>query len=362
MLKVNYNKHYHFLLIHCKTYNDGIGVILSLQCIEALKIKFPNATISFLLHSSMQDCVKHNPYLKNIFCIDTASNIIKDLKKAKIDISISLFADKNSTLAIFRAGIKTRIGIFQNLHSLLFNYKIKQKRSALHKHEAQYNLDLLKFLGCNNTFYPKIYLNISEKQESQQHLENIFNVHALLDSGYIAICPSNGWQLGWMAKNFLHIANELAVQYNILIFGMPQETQGYNAMLQNYSNLSEKNFITYTTHNTANNKKTSIYSLRNLLAIISHARLFIGNNTVLLHMASALDIPTLSLFPYKSPITPVRYAPFSKKNIHIIVTPFGIFEPHKQTMFDNDDIQGLRMENIMPELILNILRHKILTA
>ncbi|RDU66401.1 hypothetical protein CQA53_04095 [Helicobacter didelphidarum] len=475
MLKINPNKSYHFLLIQTQSYTNGVRVILSLQCIEFLKTYFPHASISFLIHSSMQDFFKHNPYLNKLFFIDE-KHITRTLKHAEIDFSLSLFDERESTLAAFMAGIKTRIGIFSSIHSILFNYKVKQKRSG-GKHEIQYNLDLLKSLGCpNQTLYPKIYLNISEKNESQHYLMEKFTNSSLSD--YIVISPSNANcnmnsknAMGWATKNFLQIANELATSYCVLIVGTQLEIDMYKLMIKNYANLSEKNLFMFgdvdefndlndiqgdglkeqinqdntiqqedskisnktevssqvlpyeekdiknnqritkglksyqqeSTFNistqslsaTQDNKDDSAINvdtqeqqeiqkkdlikkimkaqaqkkkpykhgyMRIMLGVISHAKVFISNNTTLLHAASALDTPTISIFPFTKSYNPMRYAPINHKNNHIIVTPFGIFDIKKPIIHDinRDELQGFRVDVITPELILDILYNKIL--
>ncbi len=353
MLTLKVNKPYHFLIIHCATYEDGISMILSLQCIQSIAIKFPNAQISLLIHSSMQDFVKNNPYIKHLFCIDKTPNITICLKKAKIDISISLRPEKESTIKIFRAGIKTRIGIFSNLHSLLFNYKVKLKRNNTNKHEANYNLELLKSIGCNQITYPKIYLNISEKQEAQNYLESKFNIDSILDNGCIILYPGNGLKnVGWRAKNFFFIANEFSKTHNVLVIGLPQEVDGYKAMLVNYTNMSLDNLLILDNKN---------FDIRKLLSIISLARLFISNNNVLLHAAVALDVATFGFFAHKAPLSANRYYPFCNTKKHIVFTPFGIFDL-KDSINEEHIVSnhGLNMDSISPEFIAEILRNKIL--
>ncbi len=355
MLALQTNKAYHFLLVNCATYENGINTILTLQCIQAISMQFPNAQISFLLHSSMQDFLKNHPQIKHVFSIDKTHNLVLELKKAKIDISISFDSNRESIGKLFMAGVKTRIGIFSNIHSLLFNYKVKRLRGDSNKHEASYNLDLLKSIGSNHVTYPKIYLNISEKQEAQNYLEEKFSTDSLLYNGCIVIYPGNGLKnVGWSAKNFLTMADTLSIKYNVLIIGLPQEVDGYIAMLKNYDNLKLDNLLVFN--------KVS-FSIRKILSIISVAKLFIANNNTLLHAAIALDVPTFGFFAHKGTLNARRYYPFSNNQKHIVFTPFGILNikdlAHEE---ENNTNHGVNMDSISPDFIAEILNNKILST
>ena len=84
MIALQPDKAYHFLLVNCNDYKNGVSVILSSQCIKALANNFKQAKISLLLHSSMKDFFLNNPHINQIFCIDTTHNLIKELKRANI--------------------------------------------------------------------------------------------------------------------------------------------------------------------------------------------------------------------------------------------------------------------------------------
>lgn len=350
MLALQSNKAYHFLLVNCNDYKNGVSVILSSQCIQALASHFQQAKISLLLHSSMQDFFLHNPHVNQIFCIDTNRNLAKDLKHANINISLSLVSDKQSTIALFRSGIKARIGVFSNLHSLLFNYKIKQKK-AFDKHEVTYNLDLLKFLQCRQFFYPKLYLKLSDITHAQEIVAKKFGLDSINDKGYIVICPSHGLnEIGWKARNFFIIANAIAPLHNVLLLAARDEIEGYKALLEQFPNLSQNNLFLQSQDTKSKHKE-----ITQILALIHLSRLFIANNNTLLHAAAALDVSTFGILPYKNSLNPYRYSPISQNKKHVVCTPFGIFKPQNS---QEDSLHGLNMDSIAPDIVLSILQAK----
>lgn len=347
MLALKANKPYHFLLVHCSDYKNGASVILASQCIQALASHFSQSKISLLLHSSMRDFFLNNPYLNKIFCIDTSHNLAKELKNADINISLSLVSCRQSTIAIFRSGIKVRIGVFSHFYSLLFNYKVKQKRT-FYKHEATYNLDLLKFLQCKQFFFPKLYLKLSDTSHAQEIIIEKFGLDSI-NKGYIIICPSHGiHEIGWKARNFFVIANAMATLHNVLLLAKEAEIDSYKSMMEQFPNLSENNLFSPSKH--AKNSE-----ITQMLALISLSRLFIGNNNTLLHAAAALDVSTFGILPHKKLLSPYRYAPISQHKAHLVCTPFGIFEPQDS---HEDNIRGLNMDSIATDVVLSILQAK----
>lgn len=362
MLKINPHKSYHFLLVNCKNYFKGASVIYLLPCIEVLKNAFPQAKISVLIHSSMSDFFACNPYLSDIFCIDN-KDIVSALKAAKIDISISLNADKSSTLALFKAKVKTRIGEFKRLYCILFNYKIKQKKDCK-RHEIWHNVALLKPLGVKNILPPKIYLNINEKSLSYALLES-----KNMQNNLIILAPTKQSEISWNLSNFLSLASALSAHYTPLIVGNKDEIKLFKEMLDSKYNLKEENFFnvdfmesSIDSKGISNANFRAISYMRMLLSAISHARLVVGNHNALLHAASALNIPTLCIMPFIKSINPIKCAPLGKSDITI--TPFGIYNANTDSkeIIESNAPQGYQINSITYDLILDVIETKILKS
>lgn len=344
MIHLDRSKKYNFLLVRC----DRIGdVVSSLPCAQSLKSVYKNSKVYFLTHSYTVDLLKNNPFIDGLICIDdhqfdsikiSKKSLFHRIKALKIDISISLFADKRSTINLFLVGIKTRIGNFSKIYSLLFNYKIKQNRSKSIKHEAVYNLELLKSIGCKEIFFPKIYLDIGEKNIATEYLKNKLGYK---DSMIIIHPGSRGSGIDWNVNNFLFIANELTSKYKILITGSKSEILLYSKLLSNYENLNENNLM------------SEEKSLREFLGIISNATLFISNSTGPYHCAVALNIKTIGLFSLKRSISPIRWGAFSPNNIHTMITPIGIYDKTKKIDFNSDD--AINMNLIDKKFVLDLI-------
>lgn len=325
IIKLDKQASIHFLLVRADRLGD---LALSMQCAKALKLTYKNARVSFLVSSYTQELLQNNPFIDSIFAIDKIEKLHKFLASLKIDVSISLYSDKASTIALFRAGIRARIGNFSKIYSFLFNYKIKQQRSKSIKNEALYNLDLLRVLDCKNLVYPKVYLKLNEILKARSYID----AKLPLAKKLVLIHPgSRGSSIDFSIQKLLEIADSLHPFCNVLITGSKEEMNIYLRLYQKggFKNLSSSNFL------------DAPFSLREFLSLISCSFLFISNATGPLHCARSLDVATLSFYPLLKAISPIRWGAFCKKpSRHIIFTPLGIY---------NDEIKSKLVNNQIPD-------------
>ncbi|PAF51552.1 glycosyltransferase family 9 protein [Helicobacter sp. 13S00477-4] len=311
MKKINFKKSDSIKILLFRT--DKLGdVVLSLECIEALKTLYPKSHICFAMQSYTAPLIENNPFLDETILTDNCSQkeLIRTIKNKNFDISISLFPSKIACYVPFFARIPIRIGPFSKIRSLLFTHKIRQKRSLGEKNEAQYNLDLLKPLGCEKKYFPKIYLSNEEISQAKNYLHNKFGNDA---KKIIILHPgSGGSSKDWKIQNYFSLAEKI-VQNNIakvLITGSQTELNTYKRLMKNHPLLDQNNLL--------ENQK----SLRELLSIIAEAKLFLSNGTGPLHCAIALDVPTIGFHTLMRSCKPNRWGPFcANMKKHTIITP-----------------------------------------
>jgi len=77
---------------------------------------------------------------------DSIFALVKKLKAAKIDASITLFSNTRVALAQFLAGIPKRIAPATKIAQLFYTDRITQRRSQVKMAEFEYNLELAKVL------------------------------------------------------------------------------------------------------------------------------------------------------------------------------------------------------------------------
>ena len=294
-----------FLLVR----TDKIGdVILTTPSITLLKKIYPKAFIGFLCTSYTKPLLKNNPYIDQFFCIDEPETL-KKIKSYNFDVSIHFYVDTQSVLLSFNAKIPIRIGPFSKISALLLNKRIIQQRSKVKKHEAEYNLDLIHFCGKNiEKTFPEIFLLENELLEGKSLINSILKNS---EKKPIIIHPgSAGSVQTWPLSFFIELSHKLASLSEQIIFtgGKGEES------------ILEKAKITY--HSNIHTITAGQLELRELASVIANSKLMISNSTGPLHIASALNIPTLSFYPLYPIVTSAkRWGPYSNSKNNIILTP-----------------------------------------
>lgn len=317
MTEIKITSNTRFLLVR----PDKIGdVLLTTPAVTSLRKKFPESFIGFLCRSYTAPLLENNPAISTIIKEDEYSflNLVKKLKSLKFDVAIHFYVETKSVLATTLAGIPYRVGPFSKLSSLLLNHKISQHRSRSEKHEAQYNLDLVHHCGADGLpSSPVLFLTDDEKKKGK---EIIASVQVNPEKPPIIIHPgSAGSVQNWPLEHFLKLAQQLVEEFGDVIFtgGKGEET-----ILERAKNLTQP------PHPYIHILPAGKLTLRELASVISNSKLMISNSTGPLHIATALDIPTLSFYPRIPKVTSARrWRPFEKPHLHRVLSPQNDLDP-----------------------------------
>ncbi|MCM8797460.1 MAG: hypothetical protein NC923_06270, partial [Candidatus Omnitrophica bacterium] len=213
---------------------DRIGdVLLSTPVVKALRQRYPDAYIGMMVSCYARDIVEGNPYIDEAIIYDKdkkhrgwwqSLRFARQLKKKKFELAIILHPTNRAHLLTFFAGIKKRIGYNRKMGFLLTDRLEHTKQYGL-KHEMEYNLDLLRYLGIE----PKdkeLFMPI--KKESEEWVERVFNLLEIKASDKLlaihpgASCPSKIWP----KERFAQAADKLADAYGfkIMVVSGPKDT------------------------------------------------------------------------------------------------------------------------------------------
>jgi len=291
---------------------DRLGdVLLSTPVIKALRQEFPQSYISMLVSSYTQDVLDGNPDLDEIITFDKDAKdtsgwwpvfkFIQGLRKKKFDLAIILHPTVRMHLLTFLSGIPRRLG-YDRKFGFLLTDRIKHTKQAGQKHESEYALDLVRYLGIE-AIDKTLFMPI--KQESEKWVETLFKEAGIKDNDRLlaihpaASCPSKIWP----GERFAEIADQLAGQYGfkVVIVSGAKDTQKAEVMIKNMRTKAL---------NLAG--KTSISQLASLL---NRCQLFISTDSGPIHVASALGVPVIAIFGRsQAGLSPQRWGPLGAKN------------------------------------------------
>jgi heptosyltransferase-2 len=283
---------------------DRIGdVVLSLPMLPVLKKRFPSADISVMVRKYTRELVEHHPDVAEIILWEqngerSVSFYVDLLRKKKFDIVIIPYPRFLLALIVFLAGIPVRVGTGYRWYSFLFNAKVYEHRKDALRHEAEYNLNLLKAIGIEETGTPEFEISIPdgarEKIDTQLASDRIGRF-AVLHPG------SGGSARDWPPEKFAGLGDALrsSLDLTIVLTGGDGE-RPLTAAVASRMNIVPVDY-------------TGKFSLPELGALFKRSAVVVANSTGPLHIASAVGTPVVAFYPPIVQCSAVRWGPYTQR-------------------------------------------------
>ncbi len=241
-----------------------------------LRNALPNAQIDILVDKIAKEVMVNCPYINNIFDINGKYNkILHYIKLFKqYDTVYFLKNDSFFTIVAFLAGVKDRIG-FKLHRNKFLTLKYPYKENL---HEIDCYLDLLRVSGIkvNND---KTELWIDEGSNN--------NVKELLNSSKKKIliqAYSRFLQKNWIDKYWVELIRYLSDKCDVQVYysGGTKDTAFYKNLTDKLKNI--KNIPIDT---------SGQLSVSETMALVKNMDMVIGIDSGVIHIAAALDIPSI---------------------------------------------------------------------
>ena len=307
--------------------------MLSWPSFAALKHAFPNSQIFALVPAYTQPIAELCPSIDEVIIDPTADagvsgfiSLLKRIRQQRFDLMLTLFSTTRVGLLGFIAGIPDRWAPATKVAQICYNQTLKQKRSRSEKPEFQYNLDLTE--ACvkaaqsdkpNPSHYDshshipeRPYLafdDTSLKALRQQFVDQQCIVAeqrlVFIHAGHGG--SANNLSLGQYAELAKQISHESVCFILTAGPGELEDTQKLAALMDQF-HLNYRIF----------NSTEGLASFAQHLAL---ADLFIAGSTGTLHIAGALDRPTVGFYPNRRSSTPLRWRTLNSHGRYLAVTP-----------------------------------------
>ncbi|MBG3081419.1 putative lipopolysaccharide heptosyltransferase III [Proteus mirabilis] len=285
------------LIIKLRHHGD---TLLITPVINTLKANFPNAEVDVLINKETMPMIESFSSIHHIFALDKAWKnegklarlrhewqLFTELRKRHYDVVINLADQWNSALITRFTGAKIRVGydIYKRQSPFwkkCFTHLIPLD-SVYTQHIVEQNLALLQPLQL-----PKIDNQVSmaySEQDKQCVIDKLKSQGVF--TSYIVIQPTSRWFFKCWDEN----------KWSELIDALQHD--GHQIILTSGPDVREKEMVETIIKGCTSNSVVSLsgqLSLPQLATLIDHARLFIGVDSVPMHMAAALKTPLIALF------------------------------------------------------------------
>jgi heptosyltransferase-2 len=256
----------------------------------------------------------NNPHINQILVYDTIGRhsdlmgkfrLAKDLRRYDFDLALLLQNAFEAALLAFLGGIPIRLGYNTDARSMLLTHPVHRFPSLKRLHQTAYYLEILN--GANlmaGDADMEIFISEAEKHQAAQLVRNRgFSESTRM----IGINPGAafGTAKRWFTDRFAKLCNRLKSipDVRFLIFGGP----GEEALGEHIAGAVGDACINVC-------GKTS---LREAISLVAQCCLFVTNDSGLMHVAAALDIPQIAIFGSTDHTTTSPRSPLS----HILRMP-----------------------------------------
>lgn len=244
--------------------------------------------------------------------------LAKRLKGAGFDAAIALFSNRRNAWLLWRAGIPYRLAPATKLAQVLYSHRLVQRRSRSEKPEYQYNLDLIRhFLGSRG---------VQPVEPTPPYLS--FDTGLLTavrgdTAARLGVNPAKYWLLVHAGSG--GSANNLSLeQYAKLILAL-QAARPDRPCILTAGPGEEVQAHALAEQVQSRGGQAAVYvsdeGLARFAQVLANAELFIAGSTGPLHLAAALDVPTVGFFPSRRSATPLRWQPLNGEGRHLAFSP-----------------------------------------
>lgn len=322
--------------------NDKIGdFMLAWPSFALLKQSMPNTKIYALVPHYTKEMAELCPWIDEVI-IDNGkkssaafSQLVTTIRAEKFAAAIALFSNSYNGKLVWKAKIKYRLAPATKLAQFYYNHRLKQRRSLSKKPEYRYNLDLIYYFLEQQKIHPANintpYLTFTDAQISEQRAKLATSLNCNLNRPWCFLHAGSGGSANNLDLNqYAQLVKALALKYPkfefILTAGPGEKEQAIK--LKQLLNLDS----------------CYIYSendgLDDFTLSIATASLFIAGSTGPLHIAGALNIPTIGFYPSKRSATPLRWQTLNDESRRIAFAP-------KATKETQDDLQSIEIDSII---------------
>lgn len=280
--------------------DDRLGdLVLTLPAIERLKVAYPGARIGLLVQPELAPMAALFAPVDEVLCSgrDLAATT-QTIREFSPDAAVCISRRASAARALRRAGVRQVTGTGRRLFSVLFDRRSSVSRRGVRRHELEHALDLAACAGASAApprFPIELPAGTADDVDRWLRTRGIEEDPIVIHPGSGGSCPA------WPPDRWRQLAAELRAAGNPLVV-----TRGPadRAALEPFAG---GGFVEFDR------------SLPELAALLQRARLVASNSTGPIHLASALDRPTLAIHAPWQSCSFERWGPYNEHGWALVV-------------------------------------------
>ena len=268
--------------------------IMTVPALEAVRENFPRTHITVLAKPWVAPLFEHHPAVDRVLVFDKGHGswtgfvemlkMSRFIRKERFDLAILFQNAFEAALLAFLGRVKLRVGYKTDGRSLLLTHGVPRTEAVLTVHQVGYYCAILRALGwAAEERDPALHAGSEVRGEAAGVLTS-----GGIDPGGYIVGLSPGAVFGnakrWPPDRFAEIGDRAVEKWGakVVVFGSGGERaichSVCGAMRHDALNLCGKT------------------TLRAAMGVMDRCRFFVTNDSGLMHMASALGLPTVAIF------------------------------------------------------------------
>lgn len=318
---------------------SSLGDVLhALPTVYALRENCPHAHIVWAVHPNFAAVLPGAPYIDEVIYIDKKrlkspsywGELRRTLHAYHFDLCLDLQGLAKSAIVAFLSGAAHKYGYWEMREG---SFLVSKGLAGAHKqdHVIERYLDTIRVLGgtVSGIEFPLPDIT-KEKRAMMQRFAK-----AGMEGSFAAIVPGARWNVKeWPLTHWEALISRITASgMNVLLLGSGDDVPKGKEIGERVDSPRLFNFIGNTT-------------LKELMAAISLASIYISADTGPLHIANALKKELIALF---GPTSPARTGPYGGADsayIHILTSPTAKATPENPLIDDPDCMAQLTVETV----------------
>ncbi|MBW1733511.1 MAG: lipopolysaccharide heptosyltransferase II [Deltaproteobacteria bacterium] len=268
--------------------------VMTLPALEAVRDNFPQARITvlgkpwvapiFSAHPAVDSVLPFNKGEGAFTGFREVARVIRLIRRQRFDLAILFQNAFEAALLCFMGGVRFRVGYATDARGFLLTHSIEPERKVLKLHQSEYYLSILRAMGWEaKSRDPVLHLSSKDRDSAGAVLERegIGKDEVVVGLGPGAIF---GGAKRWPPARFARLGDRAVEEWGarVLILGSGREEDLCGAVCSSMAHDS-LNLCGRTSLNVA-------------MGLISRCRIFVTNDSGLMHVACALRVPTVAIF------------------------------------------------------------------
>lgn len=299
------------LLVRLRLIGD---VVFTTPAIRALRRRYPDARLTYIVEEEAAAVVRHNPHLDEVIVARSPRGngrlradfaLVRRLRRERYDLAIDFHGGPRSSLLTWLSGAPTRIGYEVAGRSWMYTIRVPRPRALRPRHSVVSQWDVLLPLGIPP---PDPEADATEMAADSEAVSAVANrleaagIDAANPIVVVHVSAGNPFRR-WPSGSFVELVCRLAStdpNRRIILTSGPSDAAAAAAIAKDARTrlpaIARDSIV-----------ECGEFDLSELRSLISRAAVYIGGDSGPLHVAGTTGVPIVGLY---GPTLPVRSQPF----------------------------------------------------